>query len=292
MSIRRTAWICLLCIALSAVTVSSGQARAQALAAEDQKLDCPGVRAALADMAVQIKRSEAQVRKETATAPATIAQIFQSTPATATAIQAKKLRARSEALTALSGAKGCSRLDVMAQSRLGGAVVKPEQPLAERCSVRGELGLQDCAEDVAKWRCRADAAKGRAYLVCLDQTAERVISASGYDVTTLAHYDPGCGDVTAPATCSVFTTNRAGPETKWCKRTSETTIEVCDPPKAGTPAIAAVPDGKKAKKAAAPVTASATPEKPEPAKLPPGTICHPVACKLGTSCNRLCGPPD
>jgi heat shock protein HslJ len=287
MLIRLTASIFLFCAAFGVLAGSSDQAHAQALTAEDQKLDCPGVRAAIADVAVQIKRSEAQVRRETAAPPTTLAQMFESKPPTASATQIKTLRVRSDALTTLSGTKGCNRLDVMAKSRLGGAIVKPEKPVAERCDVRGELSLQDCAEDVAKWRCRGDASKGRAYLVCLEQTAERVITASGYDVTTLAHYEPGCGDVAAPATCSVFATNRSGPETKWCKRTSETTINVCDPPKAGTPAIATVADAKKAKTAAAPVA-----EKPAASVLPPGSICHPVPCKLGTSCNRLCGPPD
>jgi hypothetical protein len=284
---RLTAWICLLCAICGGFAGSSAHAQVQTLTAEDQKLDCPGVRAALADLAVQSKRSEAQVRKETGAAPATIAQLFQPPPPTAAAIQVKKLRLRSDALTTLSSSKGCNRLDATAKSRLGGAIAKPDKTLAERCDVRGELSLQDCAEDVAKWRCRADAGKGRAYLVCLDQTAERVITASGYDVTTLAHYDPGCGDVAVPSTCSVFTANRSGPETKWCKRTSETVIEVCDSPKAGTPAIAAVADARKTKPAAAPVA-----DKPAARVLPPGTSCHPVACKLGTSCNRLCSPPD
>jgi hypothetical protein len=260
---------------------------AEALTEQDRKLDCPGVRTAMADVTLQIKRAEAVVRKENIAPPTSLAQMVQSAPPTAAATLVKTLRGRSAALTALSGTKGCNRLDEMAKSRLGGAIVKPQKPLTERCDVRGELSLQDCAEDVAKWRCRGDASKGRAYLVCLDQVAERVITASGYDVTTLAGYEPGCGDLAAPATCSIFVANRTGPDTKWCKRTSETAIDVCAPPKPGTPAIASVADNRKATKAATPVADNAA-----ASALPPGSTCHPIPCQLGTSCNRLCGPPD
>ena len=116
--------------------------------------------------------------------------------------------------------------------------------------------------------------------------AERLITATGYDVTTLAHYDPGCADVTTPATCSIFANNRSGPETKWCKRTSETAIDVCEPPKSGSPAMATVAHNTPAKAAASPT------DKSPAAALPPGTTCRPVPCQLGTSCNRLCSPPD
>jgi hypothetical protein len=297
MLFRFQAWICRLCIGLIglALTWSSPGLAATPTATpapvvltdQDHKLDCPAMRATQADVAVQIKRAEAAVRKETAVPPTSLVQMFQSAPPTAAALQLKALRVRAAALSTLGGSKGCNKLDLMAQSRLGGAIVKPVKPLAERCDVRGELSLQDCAEDVAKWRCRAEASKGRPYLVCLEQVAERLITASGYDVTRLAHYDPGCGDVAAPATCSIFVTNRSGPETKWCKRTSETTIDVCDPPKSATPVIAAVAERKSGKVAATPAT-----DKPAVSALPPGSICRPVACQLGTSCDRLCGPPD
>jgi hypothetical protein len=291
------AWFFLTCAGISALAglSHSGFAAAPASASpavltdQDHQLDCPGLRAIQADVAVQIKRAEAQVRKETAAPPTSLVQMFQSAPPTAAALQVKVLTVRAAALFTLGSSKGCNKLDVMAQSRLGGAIVTPAKPVAERCTVRGELSLQDCAEDVAKWRCRADAAKGRAYLVCLEQVAERVLTASGYDVTTLANYDPGCGDVTAAATCSVFVTNRSGPDTKWCKRTSETTISVCEPPKAGMPVIAAARNDKDGK-AATPVAPAA--DKPLPAALPAGSICRPVACQLGTGCDRLCGPPD
>jgi hypothetical protein len=286
---RFPTWICLSAIAVAGLILSVGTtsraAAAENLTDADRKLDCPGVRAAVADVTVQIKRTDALLRKETAAPPTSLAQMMTATPPTPTALLAKALKLRFKALDALAAAKGCNRLDNLAKSRLGGAV-KPEKPAAERCDVRGELGLQDCAEDVAKWRCRAEAGKGRAYIVCLDQVAERLITASGYDVATLAHYDPGCIDATAPATCSIFADNRSGPETKWCKRTSEASIDVCEAPKSGTPAIVA-DAGSKPAKAAAPVA-----HKPVAATLPPGTICRPVPCRLGTSCNRLCGPPD
>jgi hypothetical protein len=285
---RLPAWLCLICVTLGSFGSLFDQAHAaESLTEQDRKLDCPGVRAAIADMAVQVKRAESVVRKENVAPPTSLAQMFQSATPTAAATLVKTLRVRSKDLTALSGTKGCNRLDEMAKSRLGGAIVKPLKPLTERCDVRGELSLQDCAEDVAKWRCRGDASKGRAYLVCLDQVAERVITASGFDVTALAGYDPGCVDLAAPATCSIFVANRTGPDTKWCKRTSETAIDVCAPPKAGTPAIASVADDKKPKKAATSIA-----DKPAVTALPPGTTCHPVPCQLGTSCNRLCSPPD
>jgi hypothetical protein len=288
MPIRLTAWICLICLFVGGLGITSKSAlAADVLTPQDHKLDCPGVRTALADTALQIKRAEAKVRKETAAPPMSLAQMLQTAPVTAANTAVKAWRGRSTALTALSREKGCNRLDEMAKSRLGGAIVKTVVPLAERCDVRGELGLQDCAEDVAQWRCRNQQTKGRDYLVCLDQVAERVITASGYDVTNLAGYDPGCVDITLPATCSVFAPNRSGPDTKWCKRTSDATIDVCEPPKVGTPAIADVSDDKKPKKAA--TTAA---DNPPASTLPPGTICRPIPCQLGTSCNRLCGPPD
>jgi hypothetical protein len=273
------AW--LTCLLIGSLAASIGLMSQPAVAAEpvtdqDRKLDCPGLRAAIADVTVQIKRAEAVIRKETANPPTSLVQMLQPAPPTATAKLAKTL------------------LDTMAQSRLGGAVAKPPKSSVERCHVRGELSLQDCAEDVAKWRCRQDATKGRAYLVCIDQVAERVITASGYDVTTLAHYDPGCGDVAAPATCSVFVTNRTGSETKWCKRTSETTIEICEPPKPGTPSIATAAVAKPETKLGKPGKHAPTPvaDKPAATALPPGSVCRPVPCQLGTSCDRLCGPPD
>ena len=149
MLIRLTAPIFLFCVIFGVLAGSSDQVHAQALTAEDQKLDCPGVRAAVADVAVLIKRSEAQVGKETAAPPATLAEMFRSAAPSANATQLKNLRVRSAALATLSGTKGCNRLDAMAKSRLGGAIVKPDKPIAERCDVRGELSLQDCAEDVA-----------------------------------------------------------------------------------------------------------------------------------------------
>jgi hypothetical protein len=285
----RTWLICLLIGSFSATvaTTSHRAVAAEPLTDQDRKLDCPGVRAAVTDVTVQIKRADAVIRKENTAAPTSLVQMLQSAPPTATAKLAKSLRERSKALATLSNTKGCDRLDTMAQSRLGGAITKPPKADVERCHVRGELSLQDCAEDVAKWRCRAEATKGRAYLVCLDQVAERVITASGYDVTTLAHYDPGCGDVASPATCSVFSNNRTGSETKWCKRTSDSTIEICEPPKPGTPTIAGVAAAKAPTKAAAPAA-----DKPIAPTLPPGSVCRPIPCQLGTSCDRLCGPPD
>jgi hypothetical protein len=154
-----------------------------------------------------------------------------------------------------------------------------EKPTSDRCAVRGQLALQDCVEDIAQWRCRADQTKGAAYIVCLDRVAEQVIRASGFDSTALANFDPGCGDVAVPATCSVFSDDRTGTETKWCKRLDEATIGVCDQPRG--PIAAAAPPGKNDKVPSATAVSTA---------LPAGTICNPVPCKLGT-CNRLCGPP-
>ncbi len=285
---RLPAWFCLIGLLIGGFgNLITPANAAELLTEQDRKLDCPGVRAAIADVTVQIKRAEAVVRKENAVPPTSLAQMFQSALPTAAVSLVKTLRGRSKDLATLSGTKGCNRLDEMARSRLGGAIVKPQKPLTERCDVRGELSLQDCAEDVAKWRCRTDASKGRAYLICLDQVAERVITASGYDVTRLAGYEPGCVDLAAPATCSIFVANRTGPDTKWCKRTSETSIDVCQPPKAGTPAIASVAADQQVKKTATPAT-----NKPAAPALPPGSTCQPLACQLGTSCNRLCGPPD
>jgi hypothetical protein len=290
MLIRFPAWICLTCIAITSfVTIAVSQTdkaqAAEALTDLDRKLDCPGVRAAVADIAVQIKRNDAVLRKETATPPSSLAQMLQSAPPIAATLHGKTLRQRSTALTKLSTDKGCNRIDEMSKSRLGGAI-KSNKPPVERCDVRGELSLQDCAEDVAKWRCRAESGKGRVYLVCLEQVAERVITASGYDVTVLASYEPGCADITLPATCSVFANNRSGPDAKWCKRVNEASIEVCEPPK-GTPALAAVAADKTPNPSASPAAS-----KTLASTLPNGTTCRPLPCQLGTSCNRLCAPPD
>jgi hypothetical protein len=269
--------------ALVSVTIAAPPPPTTGLTEQDRALDCPGLRTVVADTAFQLKKAEAAVRKANAAPASSVQQLFQRQTAAPTPadIQVKALQTRAEALAALSGSKGCDKLDGMTKSRLGAPLIKPvDKPAADRCNVRGELALQDCVEDIAQWRCRADQDKGATYVVCLDRVAEQVIRASGFDSTTLAHFDPGCVDPANPATCSVFADDRTGPETKWCKRLDEANLEVCEPPKGPQTVAAADKTGI----STPPVTAAAVP-------LPVGTACKPEPCKLGT-CNRLCGPPQ
>jgi hypothetical protein len=256
------------------------------LTAQDRALDCAGIRGAIADVTLQLKKAGAQLRKDAAAPPASLAKMFETQPDTQTEKLATALRNRSKNLGSLSSAKGCDRLDAAFKSQLGGSrlggAIKPKPPeAADRCQVRGELGLKDCVEDIAKWRCR-DEGKSAAYIVCLDKIADKLITASGFDSTAMVHYDPGCG-ATIPATCSVFADNRNGPDVRWCKRLNEATIEVCDPPKAGA-AVAAPVAVKNSVVRPAPAAASAT-------ERPAGATCRPLACALGT-CERLCAAPD
>jgi hypothetical protein len=272
--------------AQSAKAQSASPVAAAAVTDADRKLDCAGLRSAVAELAFQIRQSELQAANERSAPAASLAAMFariDAPPGKAAQESATANRRRSNALVALAAGKGCGHLDgaehLRAATMPGGQSIsglgKPAAAsLGDRCPTHNESALEDCVEDIAMWRCRSQSAKGRDYVLCLDAVALKVVAASGFERAGLRHYQPGCADAAAPGTCTVFSNSRGGPVTQWCKRTSETAIEVCDPPKA-VPAAAAP---------AAPTTPAAAPVKPV------GVNCRPVACKLG-HCNRLCGPP-
>ena len=251
---------------------SPAPAATAALTDYDRKLDCKTLNIAVLDLVDQMKRRQVQAQKESRAPAPTLARLYaRASGPTGAGIEALEgyapVRVRAEALAALGASKGCDRIDVAA--RMGTAAV-PTRALSDRCRVRSDFELEDCVEDIAQWRCRLLAGKGRGYLECLTKVGAQVITASGFEPTRLAHYDPDCTDKTyAPASCSVFSNDRNGAGTTWCKRVDEAVIEACD-----------VADAKSVAKSGG----------KSGSKVGDRLNCQKVQCSLGT-CKRLCAPP-
>jgi hypothetical protein len=234
--------------------------------ADDRALDCAGLKAVILDLVDQLQRARAAGLKESAALPVTLtawaARVSGPLGAGIEALQnAVAGRARTEALARLHASKTCGRIDVAALLQPA-AIAVPDRP--DRCMVRTDSALEDCVEDIAQWRCRGFAGKGRAYLSCLDQVGRQVIGASGFQLGRLARFDPDCSDrAYGAASCSVFSNSRGrGTGTMWCKRIDASTLESCD-----------IADGKSGA-----------------GKVGERINCRKVRCDLGT-CNRLCAPP-
>ena len=270
----------------------------------DRKLDCQGLASAVAELVDQMKRLQAAARKESAAPAANLARLSaRSSNAPGAGIEAledhRLARARADALAALAAAKGCVGVDVASSMRLAAT---PPLTSQDRCRVRSNFELEDCVEDIAQWRCRALAGKGRSYLECLEKVGLSVISASGFERPRLAHFGPGCNDKSyKPDTCSVFSNDRNGAGTQWCKRLDEAAIEVCDiaagKPKAesSAPKTEQLQDRTSRKGAGSPLgnifaQPTRAPVKDGATKDSRKTNCHKVQCGLGT-CRRLCAPP-
>ena len=254
-----------------------------AVGADDRQLDCETLRKVVTGLIDQLKRLRAYAQIERDLPPTTMARMvarWQGPPGAGleNAEKYPPVRLRTDTLAALHAEKGCGRIDVAA---LLATLEAPPRTTPDRCHVRTDLDLEDCVEDISQWRCRSFAGKGRAYLECLEKVAVQVIAASGFVRSRLAHYAPDCTDYAyAPATCSVFSNDRGGPGTKWCKRVDERAIEECDVVTPGTARpVVARPSGAQ--------RVNATPIPPKDATK---TNCHRIDCGLGT-CNRLCAPP-
>ena len=273
----------------------------------DRKLDCRGLKSAVTDLVDQMKRLQVAALKENNAPAQTLARLYaRSSDVPGAGLEAiedyRPLRARAEALAGLAATKGCDRIDVAALMRTAAAPARAQQ---DRCRVRTDFALEDCVEDIAQWRCRALAGKGRAYLECLDKVAVSVIAASGFERTRLIHFDPGCNDKAyKPDTCSVFSNDRNGPGKQWCKRVDESAIEVCEISTGKAAAGAGfAPAFPKAIDLANPPRAKrdspvggiftnpkAAGANTDPPKAGEKINCRKVQCNLGT-CNRLCAPP-
>ena len=262
------------------------------LSEQERKLDCANLKAVVVDYVDQIKKAQALARKEqNAPAPDLVSMFQRATGPAGSGLKALDdvpgLRAHANALIAHYAAKGCGQIDLAALSKPALAPVVAN----DRCQSRTELELEDCVEDIAQWRCRTVAGKGRAYLECLEQVAERAIKASGFQKTRLLHYEPECSDrFYGVASCAVFTSNRVRSGTQRCHRVDDATIEVCTV--SDKPVSAAAPSrtaGSLLQKSAR-KGADASPGPVSQAAAPAPSSCHKVACAPG-ACRRLCDPP-
>jgi hypothetical protein len=285
---------------LAAKGTQHGDTRARPLRAkEDRNLNCPALHSTVLDLVDQMKRLLVQARKEERSPAPTVYQMMQRAwgppEAGNKALEDyQRLHVRTHALAEVFAAKRCGNLEVAALLK---PVAVPTIPATDRCRVRTELGLEDCVEDIAQWRCRRFAGRGRDYLECLDKVAVRVIAASGFQKSRLARYDPDCTNKTYdPSSCSVFSNDRNGAGTEWCQRVDEANIKVCDQASGRS---AATPDPtKNGTQRKSSDRGSQTQSKggmSDPSKVGPSkggirTNCHNVQCALGT-CNQLCSPP-
>jgi hypothetical protein len=285
---------------LAAKGTQHGDTRARPLRAkEDRNLNCPALHSTVLDLVDQMKRLLVQARKEERSPAPTVYQMMQRAwgppEAGNKALEDyQRLHVRTHALAEVFAAKRCGNLDVAALLK---PVAVPTIPATDRCRVRTELGLEDCVEDIAQWRCRRFAGRGRDYLECLDKVAVRVIAASGFQKSRLARYDPDCTNKTYdPSSCSVFSNDRNGAGTEWCQRVDEANIKVCDQASgrsAATPGPTKNGTQRKSSDRGSQTQSKggmSDPSKVSPSKGGIQTNCHNVQCTLGT-CNQLCSPP-